>query len=215
MRVVIIGGRGNGTVVASAIEDCARLGHDIECVGFLNDNESEVNGYAVLGQIRNDDWRRLPLEYGFIFALSNVKQAHERFQILKSLEIPRERFATVIHPTAVVSNNASLGRGVVLMPHVVVGPNVSIGDHSQLYAQSFIGHDTSLGEMVFIANNASVGGRIRIEDGAHIGSNSSLIERIVIGEFAIVGLGAVILKDVGNFEIAVGNPGRIKGSVPS
>ena len=215
MKIVIIGGRGNGTVIASTIEDCAKAGSDMECAGFLNDDETEINGYPVLGKIRNGDWKELPEDYKFIYAMSNIKQALERYELLCDLDIPIERFANIIHPSAVVSDKAVIGNGVVLMPFTLVSPSVVIGNHTQMYAQSFVGHDTKIGEMVFIANNASIGGRIDVKKGAHIGSNSSIIERAVLGEFSIVGLGTVVLKDVGDFEKAVGNPAKIIGKVVS
>jgi len=213
MKIVIIGGRGNGTVIASTIEDCKTAGQDLECAGFLNDNEQEVNGYPVLGPISLDGWQRLPAEYRFIFAMSNIKLAHQRHEMLKKLEIPAERYATVVHPSAVVSGKAKLGHGVVLMPLTLVSPNAVVGNHSQMYAQSFIGHDSAMDEMVFVANNASIGGRVHIEDGAHIGSNCSIVERITLGKYCIVGLGSVVLKSVEPFEKVVGNPARSIGKV--
>jgi len=212
MKIVIIGGRGNGTVITSTIEDCKSSGQNIECTGFLNDHEKEINEYPVLGPITKEAWQKLD-GYYFIYALPNVKQAHQRHELLKELDIPEKRFVTVVHPTAVVSDKAKLGYGVVLMPMVLVSPNASIGNHSQMYAQSFIGHDSSMGEMCFVANNASIGGRVKIEDGAHIGSNSSIIERVTIGKYAVVGLTANVLKDVEPFSIVVGNPAKVIGSL--
>jgi len=208
-KIVIIGGKGNGTVIASTIEGCIDKGYDIECVGFLNDVEKVVNGYPVLGGIKNMDWKRLPEEYKFIYAMSNIKESPQRFQLLLDLNIPIERFATVIHPSAIVSKKAKIGSGVVLMPLTLVSPDVIIGNHSQMYAQSFVGHDTEVGEMVFIANNASIGGRVKIKNSAHIGSNSSILERITIGEYSIIGLGSVVLANVGDYEKVVGNPAKI------
>ena len=91
-KIVIIGGKGNGTVIASTIEGCIDKGYDIECVGFLNDVEKVVNGYPVLGGIKNMDWKRLPEEYKFIYAMSNIKESPQRFQLLLDLNIPIERF---------------------------------------------------------------------------------------------------------------------------
>lgn len=212
MKIVIIGGRGNGTVIASTIEDCKNAGQNIECIGFLNDVEREINDYPVLGPITKEGWQQLD-GYYFIYALSTVKKAYQRHKLLKELEISERRFATVIHPTAVVSDKAKLGYGVVLMPFVLVSPDVVIGNHSQMYAQSFIGHDSSMGEMCFVANNASIGGSVKIEDGVHIGSNSSILERVTIGKYAVVGLAANVLKDVDPFSKVVGNPAREIGKV--
>lgn len=208
MKVVIIGGRGNGTVIASTIEDCAKAGLDITCLGFLNDSETDINGYPVLGGVNDMSWRALADDVMFVYALSNVKQAYERYQILLTLNIPNERFATIIHPTAVVSEKAFIGSGVVLMPLVLVSPNVFIGNHSQMYAQSFVGHDSELKEMVFVANNASIGGRVVLHKGAHVGSNSSVLERLSIGEFSVIGLAANVLSNVEPFDVVVGNPAK-------
>jgi acetyltransferase EpsM len=201
-------------VIASTVEDCERAGHDVSVAGFLNDHvDGEINGYPVLGGIQNEDWKDLPDHYEFIYAISTVNVAPERYELLQDLEIPADRYATVIHPTATVSNHAQLGHGVVLMPEAVVGPDVTLGPHTQLYAQSFVGHDTDLGEMVFVANNASVGGRLEIKHGVHIGSNTSLLERLTIGEFAVIGLGAVVVDDVEPYKKVVGNPAEVIGSL--
>jgi len=208
-KVVIIGGRGNGTVIASAIEDCKLQGKDFEFLGFLNDNEVEINGYPVVGKIRNNDWIALPKEVKFIYAMSNIKQASERHNLLKSLNIPDDRFTNIIHPSAVVSTKSKLGIGVVLMPYVLISPDVVLGNHTQMYAQSFIGHDSITEEMVFVGNNASVGGRVTLKNGSHIGSNSSVLERLTVGEYSIIGLGSVVLKDVKPGEVVVGNPGKV------
>jgi len=212
-KIIIIGGRGNGTVIASTIEDCRRHGQEIEFAGFLNDNETEINNYPVLGGIINQDWKIFSEDYYFIYAMSNVKQAHERHRLLKDLHIPLARFVTVVHPTAVVSDKATLGAGVVLMPMALVSPNAFIGNHSQMYAQSFIGHDSRMEEMVFVANNASIGGRVVIKDGAHIGSNCSIIERLTISEYSVIGVGSVILNDTAPYEKMVGNPAKSIGKL--
>ena len=110
MKIVIIGGRGNGTVVASTIEDCKKAGQNIHCIGFLNDDEKEINGYPVVGKIRNKDWEKLPNDVMFIYTMSKVKLAYERHMMLKNLAIPLSRFANVVHPTAIVSNQATMKR---------------------------------------------------------------------------------------------------------
>jgi len=208
-KIVILGGIGNGTVIASTIEDCRKSGQDISCVGFLNDLENSVGQYEVLGKINNDDWKKLPDEYQFIFALSTIKKAADRFKMLRSHAIPNSRFATIVHPSAVVSEQAKFGVGVVIMPLAVVSPGVVMKDHSQLYAQGFIGHDSHIGEMAFLAANSHTGGRVKVGVGAHIGIMSTSIERTNIGKFSIVGAASVVLKDVQPYSVVVGNPARV------
>ncbi len=214
-KVIIIGGVGNGTGVSSAVEDIMRESRGWGLMGFLNDRMKvgeEVGGFPVLGTV-DEAPRFNKKDCYFIYTLVTVKRAYERIQKLHRLGIPIEKFATLKHPTVVVSRNVSLGCGVVLMPGVIISPGVTIGNHTQLYANSFVGHDTKVGDYCFIANNASVGGYVTAEEGAHIGSNSSIRERVTLGKWSLVGLGAVVLKDVEPFNIVAGNPAKVIGEV--
>ena len=214
-KIVIIGGFGNGTVVSSAVEDIMRESQEWELLGFLNDQMKageELNGFPVLGTV-DEAPRFNSKDCYFIYTLVNVKQAYERIQRLHSLGISNEKFATLKHPTAVISRNVRLGYGVVLMPGVIISPDVTIGNHTQLYANSFVGHDTTVGNHCFVANNASIGGRVTAEEGVHIGSNCSIRERVTLGKWSLVGLGSVVLKDVEPFTIVAGNPAQVIGSV--
>lgn len=50
-KVIIIGGEGNGGVIAACIEDNRKRFGDLEweVAGFVNDYETQVCGYPVLG----------------------------------------------------------------------------------------------------------------------------------------------------------------------
>lgn len=48
-----------------------------------------------------------------------------------------------------------------------------------------------------------------IEDDAWIGANVSILKGVKIGKGAIVGIGSVVVKDVDDYEIVVGNPARV------
>ncbi len=56
MKIIIIGGYGNGTVVAQIIEDINKDNQTWEILGFLNDfEEGTINGYPILGKVTHDD----------------------------------------------------------------------------------------------------------------------------------------------------------------
>jgi len=206
-KLLIIGGKGNGTVIASAIEDSTEW----IVAGFLNDDtESYVGDYPILGKPKD---ALLFENHYFIYALISAKKALERSKLLESFKIPIDRFTTYIHPTAIVPKSVNLGYGVLLMPGVIISPDVTLGNHVQMYANSFVGHNTTVGSYTFIANNASVGSLISIGQGVHIGSNCSIIEKVTLGDWSIVGLGSVVLKDVEPYTIVAGNPARVIGTI--
>jgi len=217
-KLIIIGGYGNGTVALSTIEDinAAAPNKEWDVLGFLNDRETEpINGYPVLGKVDQESVRRYieDTEIYFIYTLISVKLNYKFLHRLTDLNIPDYRFATIIHPTAVVSKFANIGNGVMIQPFVSVGPNVSIGNHVQIYAQSLIGHNSTLNNYAYVANNACIGASVVLEEGAYLGTNCSTIENITIGKWSVVGIGAVALKSIEPYAKMVGNPARMIGKV--
>lgn len=215
-KIIIIGGYGNGTVVASTIADINNIKEEWEILGFLNDRETEpINGYPVLGKIDKDTISRYLEDEGvfFYYTLISTKLNYKFLDKLHNLNIPLNRFATIIHPTAVVSKFAEIGYGVCVQPFVSIGPNVKIGNHVQIFAQSLIGHNSELKDYSYIANNACVGASVVLEEGAYLGTNCSTLENITIGKWSLVGIGSVVIKNVEDYTKVVGNPSRVIGKV--
>ena len=215
-KIIIIGGYGNGTVAASTIVDINKTKKQWEILGFLNDFEKEsINNFPVLGKVDFTTIKEyLKFEDIFFFyTLISVKLNYKFLHKLQGLNIPRNRFATIIHPTAVVSEFAQIGYGVSIQPFVSVGPNVTIGDHVQIYAQSLIGHNSTLDNYSYVANNACIGANVHLKEGAYLGTNCSTLESVTIGKWGLVGIGSVVIKDVPDYTKVVGNPARIIGKI--
>jgi acetyltransferase EpsM len=215
-KLVIIGGMGNGTVAASTVEDINIINKEWEIIGFLNDYEIEpINNYKILGKIEHETVADLLKDDSiyFLYTLFSVKLNFNYLHKLTDLQIPIERFATIIHPTAVVSKFAKIGYGVCIQPFVSVGPNVVIRNHIQIYAHSLIGHNSELDDYGYVANNSCIGAHVHLKNGAYLGTNCSIIENVTIGEWSVVGIGTVVLKDVPQYAKVVGNPARVIGKV--
>jgi UDP-2-acetamido-3-amino-2,3-dideoxy-glucuronate N-acetyltransferase len=50
-----------------------------------------------------------------------------------------------------------------------------------------------------------------VRRGASLGANSTIVCGHTIGRYAFVGAGAVVTKDVPDYALVVGNPGRVAG----
>jgi hypothetical protein len=72
-RIVIIGGPGDGVVVAQTVRDLAKAGREVSLFGFLNDRlerGEHVFGAPVLGTLQT--WQQLPQDVCFVPALHKV-----------------------------------------------------------------------------------------------------------------------------------------------
>jgi acetyltransferase-like isoleucine patch superfamily enzyme len=103
--------------------------------------------------------------------------------------------------------------------HIKIGNNVYINSNSLLMARGgiTIEDDVMLAANVqLLSNNHDEYDRqvltckpIHIKKGAWIGAGASILPGVTIGKYAIVGAGAIVTKDVGDYEVAVGVPAKI------
>ncbi len=213
--VVIMGGLGSGQIVASVIEDINAHEPEWEIRGYLNDVEeigAEIGAYPVVG--RTAEAPGFAEQGVFVhYAMRNAKYAKSRLARFREMGIPGEAFATFVHPSTQTSGAEGIGHGSLLCAQVNLSFGAVVANHNHLYGNAFVGHDSRLEDFAWVANNSAIGARCLIGEGAHLGTNCSMREDVTIGAYAIVGIGAVILKDVGEGEIAVGNPAKIIGTV--
>jgi len=118
-------------------------------------------------------------------------------------------FETAIHPSANISGRSSIGVGSVVMAGVSVNSDANIGKHVILNTNCSLDHDCILEDYVHISPNAALAGSVKIGEGTHIGIGACIIQGIKIGKWVTIGAGAVIIRDVPDYAVIVGNPGRI------
>ncbi len=211
-KVVILGGRGIGMIAASVAQD---LGY-FEVLGFLNDvvpvgkTVGVYKKHKVLGTTEDVATYLKDKDVYFFIGYIGMKNEKEVFEKISNLKIPRERFATLIHPTAIIPRGyCNIGYGVLIAPLAQLSPDTTIEDNCILLPNSFLGHDSTMRRFSHITANAVVGGNVTLGRGAHVGTNATIRENVTIGDFSIVGSGSVVLKDVPNNSIYIGNPAKL------
>ena len=73
---------------------------------------------------------------------------------------------------------------------------------------SVIEHDSRLGSYVHISPNTTLCGGVSIDDNSWIGAGSVVRQQIYIGKDVVVGANSVVVKDIENSCIVVGNPAK-------
>ena len=210
-KLVILGGRGIGMIAASVAQDLGNY----EILGFLNDfvaTGDKVGLYKkheILGNTKDVEKFLKYEDVQFFIGYIGMKSEKEVFNKITGLNIPRTRFETLIHPSAIIPKGyCKIGYGVLIAPLVQLSPDTTVEDNCILLPNSFLGHDSIMKRFSHITANSVVGGNVSIGRGAHIGTNATIRENVTIGDFAIVGSGSVILQDVEPNSIYVGNPAK-------
>jgi sugar O-acyltransferase (sialic acid O-acetyltransferase NeuD family) len=119
------------------------------------------------------------------------------------------KYFGAIHSDATVSKFATIDEGTVVMPQVVINADTKIGKHCIINSRSVVEHDCILGDYVHISPNASLGGNVIVGEGTQIGIGASVIQGIKIGKWVTIGAGTVIISDIPDNAVVVGNPGKI------
>jgi UDP-2-acetamido-3-amino-2,3-dideoxy-glucuronate N-acetyltransferase len=125
-----------------------------------------------------------------------------------------------------VLTGSRVGRDSNIGQNVVIGPDVSIGDGCKIQNNVSIYKGVTLEDEVFcgpsmvftnVYNPRSAIRRMDeirptlVKRGATIGANATIICGITIGSHAFIGSGAVVLEDVPDYGLVVGNPAEQKG----
>lgn len=119
-----------------------------------------------------------------------------------------------------IGKGCNVGQNVVISPDVVLGNNVKVQNNVSIYTGVVCEDDVFLGpSMVFTnvinprsaINRKSEYAKTIVRKGASIGANATIVCGNDIGYFAFIGAGAVVTKNVPNYALIIGNPGRQTG----
>jgi len=197
-RILLYGASGHAKVICEILEAQGRIPY-----GLIDDNPQvtlllDYSVYNTLQQaaVKPDDQ--------FIISIGS-----NRIRKIVAQKLREVRFTNAIHPAAVISPRSSIGEGTVVMANVSVNVHSTIGKHVILNTNCSIDHDCIVGDYVHISPNVALAGDVQVGEGTQLGIGACVKQGIRIGKWVMIGAGAVIIRDVPDYAVVVGNPGRI------
>ncbi len=129
-----------------------------------------------------------------------------------------------------IQKNSKIGRNCVFGQNINVANNVSIGNFCKIQNNVSIYEGVTLEDYVFCGPSMvftnildpkckypQVGAQYYIKtlvkEGASIGANATIVCGHTIGKHSMIGAGAVVTKEVPDYALVVGNPGKVVGWV--
>ena len=152
-------------------------------------------------------------------SLSTSQQAHLDTPVIAAVGAPGLRrtlvarwrgtqFASVVAPSATVSQSASIGEGSVVMAGAVCSARVVLGRHVAVNIGATVSHDTVLGDYATLSPGVHVAGKCVIGQGVFLGIGTIVTDGVTIADGVIVGAGAVVISDLTEPGTYVGVPAR-------
>lgn len=127
-----------------------------------------------------------------------------------------------IMPDTLIGERCNFGQNVVVSPGCRIGSNVKIQNNVSVYTGVVLEDDVFCGPSMVFTNVINPRSHIvrraeyrqtRVCRGASIGANATILCGVTLGKYSFIGAGAVVTRDVPDYGLVVGNPGRLKGHV--
>jgi UDP-2-acetamido-3-amino-2,3-dideoxy-glucuronate N-acetyltransferase len=119
-----------------------------------------------------------------------------------------------------IGRNCILGQNCHVANDVVIGNHVKIQNNVSIYTGTVIEDDVFLGPSCVLTNVTNPRSQVNrhhlyertlLRRGCSIGANATVVCGVIVGRYAFVGAGAVVVRDVPDYALVLGNPARTRG----
>ena len=203
-RLILVGAGKFAREVCTWARQAEKVGTPWSVFGFLDRRQDALAGFdyglPVLGAPETYTPRKSDV---FVCAIGDPKA---RKQICELLRKKSARFATLIHPTALIGHNVTIGEGSIIGPFTQLSCDLRLGEHVAFGTHSNTAHDTRIGAYCQISGSCEINGNAVLEEGVFLGSHATVLPNAHVGAWAFVGAGSVVLRHVKKGTKVFGNP---------
>lgn len=197
----LVGAGGHARVVVDAL---LRLGVARAQISLWSEAEKQVGTEFAGFRIGRLDDNSLSGEAFHLCIGNNEVRARLHATLVAAGGLAR----TIVHPSAILALDASVGPGAFVAAGAIVGPNSIIGAACIINHGAIIDHDCIVDDFAHIGPGATLAGAVQIGRGVLIGAGANLLPSVDVKEHSTVGAGAVVTAGVPAATVVVGVPAR-------
>lgn len=207
MLLGIYGSGGLGREVAELAKQINAISNRWENIIFIDDHKIETskNGIKLVTFSETiDKYSKNEIEISIAIGEPEVRKI-----LYEKVTSEGYCLATLIHPQVYVPESTEILPGAIINSYSFISCNVRIGANVCVQSQSLIAHDCTIESHSVISPCAALAGSCFVGKCAYVGMGAHVKEKVKIGSSSIVGMGSVVLNDVPENVVIVGNPARV------
>jgi sugar O-acyltransferase (sialic acid O-acetyltransferase NeuD family) len=176
-------------------------------IAFIDDDTRRESTYCGADVFRLEEARAFfgPADMAAVIASG---EPFVRKALLEKLDEAEISLATLIDPSAVVSESATIRGGCIISPFCFVSSTATVGRNVAVVVASTIGHDAIIGDNCVVSGQVNIAAGCVVGSEAYVGMGSQVKQGTIIGKGAVVGMGSVVFSEIPDETIALGNPCR-------
>lgn len=199
--VAVVGYSGHSYVIIDILLNAGRI-----VTAYCDSEFKERNPYHLNYLGRESEVIDTLKEYDFFVGVGhNGIRRKVHTQLAEFLGNP----INAIHPSAVVSASVEMNYGIMISARATINPLVSLGRGVICNSSSSIDHECVIEDFAHIGPGAVLCGNVKIGAGTFVGANAVIKQGVTIGKNVTVGAGTVVIRDIPDETIVVGNPQRV------
>lgn len=207
-KIILIGAGPHAEVVIDIIEEEGKF----EIVGIIDsirDIGAQFNNYKIIG--RQEKIIEICHDLKTTSGIVCIGDNWSRMKVVNYIysKISSFNFVTTIHPKAIISKNAQIGIGNVIMPGVIINTKAVVGDFCIINTNSSLEHYCSMANFSSLSAGVTTGGFVNIGMYTALTLGVTVFDRVTIGCNTVVGSGSLVTTDLPDNVLAYGVPAKV------
>lgn len=202
-ELAIVGASGHGKIIADIAE---QLGYIVKFYDDAYPCKTHIEHWPIHGSCADLialNNANAAFNNDVVVAIGNNEIRQQKIELLQQNNF---NFITLIHPTAVISQYATVAAGTVVFAGAIINAFAKVGVGCIINTAAVVEHDCIVNDFTHICPNAALAGGVVVGSKSWVGIGSKVKQLITIGNNCLIGAGSTVIKNIPDNVTAFGSP---------